>query len=117
MGPMASASPGAAKGLHLHLPAVVLGTSSSEAAMPTPTEKREQPDRGKAFAGLTILTGRACNLDGSVLSLSNNRFMSEARAITNLFGNSWWESTLDLKRAQAMLSTPNSIEQRVMAAD
>jgi aerobic C4-dicarboxylate transport protein len=43
--------------------------------------------------------------------------MSEARAITNLFGNTvatifvaWWEGTLDLKKARAILDRTPGVE-------
>ena len=46
-----------------------------------------------------------------LLVLGVDRFMSEARAITNLFGNSvatifvaWWEGTLDVPRARRILN-------------
>jgi aerobic C4-dicarboxylate transport protein len=154
---------------------IVLGTSSSEAAMPTLMDKLERLGCGQSLVGLTIPLGYAFNLDGSsiyftmaiafiaqaldiplswedymlilgvllltskgaatvtgggfitlaatlatmngkvpvagmVLVLGVDRFMSEARAITNLFGNtvatifvSWWEGTLDLERARRIL--------------
>jgi aerobic C4-dicarboxylate transport protein len=166
---------------------IVLGTSSSEAAMPTLMEKLELLGCGKSLVGLTVPLGYAFNLDGSsiyftmaiafiaqalnialswgdyllilsvllltskgaatvtgggfitlaatlatmhgkvpvagmVLVLGIDRFMSEARAITNLFGNTvatifvaWWEGTLDLKRARAVLDQPNSVEAVVLA--
>ena len=155
---------------------LVLGTSSSEAAMPTLMAKLEGLGCGKSLVGLTIPLGYAFNLDGSsiyftmaiafiaqalgiplswedyllilgvllltskgaatvtgggfitlaatlatlhgkvpvagmVLVLGVDRFMSEARAITNLFGNSvatifvaWWEGTLDVPRARRILN-------------
>lgn len=154
---------------------IVLGTSSSEAAMPTLMEKLEALGCGQSLVGLTVPLGYAFNLDGSsiyftmaiafiaqalnipltwgdyllilavllltskgaatvtgggfitlaatlatmsgkvpvagmVLILGIDRFMSEARAITNLFGNTvatlfvaWWEGTLDLERTRAVL--------------
>ncbi len=154
---------------------IVLGTSSSEAAMPSLIEKLEALGCGKSLVGLTVPLGYAFNLDGSsiyftmaiafiaqalniplswgdytlilavllltskgaatvtgggfitlaatlatlngkvpvagmVLILGIDRFMSEARAITNLFGNtvatifvSWWEGTLDVKKAKELL--------------
>ena len=131
---------------------IVLGTSSSEAAMPTLMAKLERLGCGQSLVGLTVPLGYAFNLDGSsiyftmaiafiaqalniplswgdyllilavllltskgaatvtgggfitlaatlatmngkvpvagmVLILGVDRFMSEARAITNLFGN------------------------------
>jgi aerobic C4-dicarboxylate transport protein len=154
---------------------IVLGTSSSEAAMPTLMEKLEALGCGKSLVGLTVPLGYAFNLDGSsiyftmaitfiaqalnislswedyililgvllltskgaatvtgggfitlaatlatmggkipvegmVLILGVDRFMSEARAITNLFGNTVativvarWEGTLDAARAHRVL--------------
>ena len=155
---------------------IVLGTSSSEAALPTLMEKLERLGCGKSLVGLVVPLGYAFNLDGTsiyftmaiafisqalniplsleewafillillltskgaaaitgggfitlaatlatlngkipvagiVLVFAIDRFMSEARAITNLFGNSvatifvsWWEGTLDLERARAVLN-------------
>jgi aerobic C4-dicarboxylate transport protein len=155
---------------------LVLGTSSSEAAMPTLMAKLEGLGCGKSLVGLTIPLGYAFNLDGSsiyftmaiafiaqalniplswedyllilgvllltskgaatvtgggfitlaatlatlngkvpvagmVLVLGVDRFMSEARAITNLFGNTvatifvaWWEGTLDVERARRIMN-------------
>ncbi len=154
---------------------LVLGTSSSEAAMPTLMAKLEGLGCGKSLVGLTVPLGYAFNLDGSsiyftmaiafiaqalniplswedyllilgvllltskgaatvtgggfitlaatlatmngrvpvagmVLVLGVDRFMSEARAITNLFGNTvatifvaWWEGTLDVDRARRIM--------------
>jgi len=154
---------------------IVLGTSSSEAAMPTLMEKLEELGCGQSLVGLTVPLGYAFNLDGSsiyftmaitfiaqalniplswgdyililavllltskgaatvtgggfitlaatlatmhgkvpvagmVLILGVDRFMSEARAITNLFGNTVativvarWEGTLDVARAHRVL--------------
>jgi aerobic C4-dicarboxylate transport protein len=168
---------------------IVLGTSSSEAAMPTLMEKLERLGCGQSLVGLTVPLGYAFNLDGSsiyftmaiafiaqalniplswgdyllilavllltskgaatvtgggfitlaatlatmsgkvpvagmVLILGIDRFMSEARAITNLFGNTvatlfvaWWEGTLDLNVARRMLDQPVAAEEQVMAAD
>lgn len=155
---------------------LVLGTSSSEAAMPTLMAKLEGLGCGKSLVGLTVPLGYAFNLDGSsiyftmaiafiaqalniplswgdyllilgvllltskgaatvtgggfitlaatlatmngkvpvagmVLVLGVDRFMSEARAITNLFGNTvatifvaWWEGTLDVERARRIMN-------------
>jgi aerobic C4-dicarboxylate transport protein len=166
---------------------IVLGTSSSEAAMPTLMEKLERLGCGKSLVGLTVPLGYAFNLDGSsiyftmaiafiaqalniplswgdyllilsvllltskgaatvtgggfitlaatlatmngkvpvagmVLVLGIDRFMSEARAITNLFGNTVatifvarWEGTLDLQRARAVLDRPGEVEAAVLA--
>jgi Na+/H+-dicarboxylate symporter len=50
-------------------------------------------------------------VEGMVLILGIDRFMSEARAITNLFGNTVativvarWEGTLDVARAHRVLN-------------
>jgi aerobic C4-dicarboxylate transport protein len=166
---------------------IVLGTSSSEAAMPTLMAKLEALGCGQSLVGLTVPLGYAFNLDGSsiyftmaiafiaqalniplswgdyllilsvllltskgaatvtgggfitlaatlatmngkvpvagmVLVLGIDRFMSEARAITNLFGNTvatifvaWWEGTLDLQKARAVLDRPGGVEARVLA--
>jgi aerobic C4-dicarboxylate transport protein len=155
---------------------IVLGTSSSEAALPTLMEKLENLGCGKSLVGLVVPLGYAFNLDGTsiyftmaiafisqalniplsleewvailaillltskgaaaitgggfitlaatlatlngkipvasiVLVFAIDRFMSEARAITNLFGNSVatlvvakWEGTLDVERARAVLN-------------
>jgi aerobic C4-dicarboxylate transport protein len=156
---------------------IVLGTSSSEAALPTLMEKLEAMGCPQSMVGLVVPLGYAFNLDGTsiyftmaiafiaqalniplslweylaivgvllltskgsaavtgggfitlaatlatlggkipveaiVLVLGIDRFMSEARAITNLFGNavativvSRWEGKLDLVRAREMLAT------------
>ncbi len=166
---------------------IVLGTSSSEAAMPTLMEKLELLGCGKSLVGLTVPLGYAFNLDGSsiyftmaiafiaqalniplswgdyllilsvllltskgaatvtgggfitlaatlatmngkvpvagmVLVLGIDRFMSEARAITNLFGNTvatifvaWWEGSLDLAKARAVLDRAEGVEAVVLA--
>jgi aerobic C4-dicarboxylate transport protein len=168
---------------------IVLGTSSSEAAMPTLMEKLELLGCGKSLVGLTIPLGYAFNLDGSsiyftmaiafiaqalnislswgdyllilsvllltskgaaavtgggfitlaatlatmngkvpvagiVLVLGIDRFMSEARAITNLFGNTvatifvaWWEGALDIRKVRAILDRPAGVEAVVLAAE
>ncbi|MDR3524768.1 MAG: C4-dicarboxylate transporter DctA [Acetobacteraceae bacterium] len=155
---------------------IVLGTSSSEAALPTLMQKLENLGCGKSLTGLVVPLGYAFNLDGTsiyftmaiafisqalniplswgdwafilvillltskgaaaitgggfitlaatlatlngkipvaaiVLVFAIDRFMSEARAITNLFGNSvatifvaWWEGTLDIDRCRAVLA-------------
>ena len=155
---------------------IVLGTSSSEAALPTLMEKMENLGCGKSLTGLVIPLGYAFNLDGTsiyftmaiafisqalniqlswedwllilgvllltskgaaaitgggfitlaatlgtlngkipvsaiVLVFAIDRFMSEARAITNLFGNAVativvakWEGTLDIARTGAVLA-------------
>ncbi|HEY4042645.1 MAG TPA: C4-dicarboxylate transporter DctA [Rhodopila sp.] len=166
---------------------IVLGTSSSEAAMPTLMEKLELLGCGKSLVGLTVPLGYAFNLDGSsiyftmaiafiaqalniqlswgdyllilgvllltskgaatvtgggfitlaatlatmngkipvagmVLVLGIDRFMSEARAVTNLFGNTmatifvaWWEGALDLPRVRTILDRREGVEATVLA--
>ena len=61
-------------------------------------------------ATLATLNGKV-PVTGIVLVLAIDRFMSEARAITNLFGNSvatvfvaWWEGALDVDRAKRVLA-------------
>lgn len=155
---------------------IVLGTSSSEAALPSLMAKLEQMGCARPLVGLVVPLGYAFNLDGTsiyftmaitfiaqalniplswgdyaliltvllltskgaaavtgggfitlaatlatlngkvpvsgiVLVLAIDRFMSEARAITNLFGNSvatvfvaWWEGQLDIPAARRMLT-------------
>jgi aerobic C4-dicarboxylate transport protein len=155
---------------------IVLGTSSSEAALPTLMEKLENLGCSRPLVGLVVPLGYAFNLDGTsiyftmaiayisqalniplslgewvgilgvllltskgaaavtgggfitlaatlgtlagklpveaiVLVFPIDRFMSEARAITNLFGNAVativvakWEGQLDYDRARAVLS-------------
>ena len=155
---------------------IVLGTSSSEAALPTLMAKLENLGCARPLVGLVVPLGYAFNLDGTsiyftmaiafiaqalniplswadyalicgvllltskgaaavtgggfitlaatlatlngkvpvtgiVLVLGIDRFMSEARAITNLFGNTvatifvaWWENELDVERAKKVLS-------------
>ena len=155
---------------------IVLGTSSSEAALPTLMEKLENMGCSRPLVGLVVPLGYAFNLDGTsiyftmaiayiaqalniplsptewggillILLLTSkgaaavtgggfitlaatlgtlagkipvesialvfpiDRFMSEARAITNLFGNAVatifvarWEGQLDHARARAVLA-------------
>lgn len=155
---------------------IVLGTSSSESALPTLMEKLENMGCSRPLVGLVVPLGYAFNLDGTsiyftmaiafiaqalnihlslvdwmgilgVLLLTSkgaaavtgggfitlaatlatldgkipvaaiglvfpiDRFMSEARAITNLFGNAVatifvakWEGQLDMSRAKAVLA-------------
>ncbi len=154
---------------------IVLGTSSSESALPTLMEKLENMGCSRPLVGLVVPLGYAFNLDGTsiyftmaiayiaqalniplslpewglilgvllltskgaaavtgggfitlaatlgtlagkipveaiVLVFPIDRFMSEARAITNLFGNAVativvakWEGQLDMARARAVL--------------
>ena len=161
---------------------IVLGTSSSESALPTLMEKLENMGCARPLVGLVVPLGYAFNLDGTSiyftmaiayiaqalnipLSLSDwalilavllltskgaaavtgggfitlaatlgtlagkipveaivlvfpiDRFMSEARAITNLFGNAVativvakWEGQLDMAQARAVLDRHQSPE-------
>ncbi len=155
---------------------IVLGTSSSEAALPSLMAKLENLGCNRPLVGLVVPLGYAFNLDGTsiyftmaitfiaqalniplswgdyllilgvllltskgaaavtgggfitlaatlatlngkvpvtgiVLVLAIDRFMSEARAITNLFGNTvatvfvaWWEGQIDMDRARLVLA-------------
>ena len=155
---------------------IVLGTSSSEAALPSLMAKLEGMGCARPLVGLVVPLGYAFNLDGTsiyftmaitfiaqalniplswgdyllilgvllltskgaaavtgggfitlaatlstldgkvpvagiVLVLAIDRFMSEARAITNLFGNSvatifvaWWEGQLNFEQARRTLA-------------
>jgi len=166
---------------------IVLGTSSSEAALPTLMEKLEAMGCPRPMVGLVVPLGYAFNLDGTsiyftmaiafiaqalniplswweyaqimavllltskgaaavtgggfitlaatlstmggkipvesiVLVLSIDRFMSEARAITNLFGNAVativvtkWEGQLDMVRARAVLARREPVQIAVPA--
>jgi aerobic C4-dicarboxylate transport protein len=161
---------------------IVLGTSSSEAALPTLMEKLEALGCPQSMVGLVVPLGYAFNLDGTsiyftmaiafiaealniplswyeyaeilgvllltskgaaavtgggfitlaatlatlggkipvesiALILGIDRFMSEARAITNLFGNAVativvarWEGQLDVPRARAVLAARRQVQ-------
>ena len=72
-------------------------------------------------ATLATMNGKV-PVAGMVLVLGVDRFMSEARAITNLFGNTvatifvaWWEGSLDLDRVRQVLDHPAATEQAVLA--
>ena len=61
----------------------------------------------------TLSTTGKVPVSGLALLLGIDRFMSEARVITNLIGNgvatmvvARWEGALDLKRAQSVLAAP-----------
>ena len=166
---------------------IVLGTSSSEAALPSLMAKLENLGCNRPLVGLVVPLGYAFNLDGTsiyftmaitfiaqalniplswgdyililgvllltskgaaavtgggfitlaatlatlngkvpvtgiVLVLAIDRFMSEARAITNLFGNTvatifvaWWEGSLDLPKVRATLNRRQGVEAAVLA--
>ena len=161
---------------------IVLGTSSSEAALPTLMEKLEALGCPQSMVGLVVPLGYAFNLDGTsiyftmaiafiaqalniplslgeyaeilgvllltskgaaavtgggfitlaatlatlggkipvesiALILGIDRFMSEARAITNLFGNAVativvtrWEGQLDMRQARMVLATRPQVQ-------
>lgn len=168
---------------------IVLGTSSSDAALPSLMAKLENLGCRQSLVGLVVPLGYAFNLDGTsiyftmaicfiaqalniplswedyalicgvllltskgaaavtgggfitlaatlstmsgkipvtgiVLVLAIDRFMSEARAITNLFGNAvatifvaWWENQLDVEQARRVLAaTPPSAVEAAEAA-
>jgi aerobic C4-dicarboxylate transport protein len=72
-------------------------------------------------ATLATMNGKV-PVAGMVLVLGIDRFMSEARAITNLFGNTvatifvaWWEGSLDLAKVRAILDQPSGVEAAVLA--
>ena len=61
---------------------------------------------------------------GLALILGVDRFMSEARAITNLIGNgiasvavSKWEGELDLAKARHVLDHPGEVETLLLTGD
>jgi len=113
---------------------LVLGTSSSESALPLMMRKMEKLGCSTPVVGLVIPTGYSFNLDGTSIYLTMaaifvaqatrtvppsavglivgvDRFMSEARALTNLVGNgvaalviARWEGSLDRQRMAAALS-------------
>ena len=63
------------------------------------------------LAAVLAAMGGKIPVEGIVLILGIDRFMSEARGIGNLFGNtvavifvSWWEGALDLDRARRVLA-------------
>ena len=72
-------------------------------------------------ATLATMNGKV-PVAGMVLMLGIDRFMSEARAITNLFGNTvatlfvaWWEGVLDIQKVREVLDHPGKAEAAVMA--
>jgi len=90
-------------GQQLTLLAVLLLTSKGAAAV-----------TGSGFVTLaaTLAVFPSIPLAGLTLLIGVDRFMSEARSITNLIGNavatlvvSKWEGALDIPRARAILST------------
>ena len=100
-------------GQELEILAVLLLTSKGAAAV-----------TGGGFITLAATLSAVGNIPvaGLALILGVDRFMSEARAITNLIGNgiaavavSRWEGELDLARARAVLDHPERVEDEVMA--
>ena len=141
---------------------LVLGTSSSESALPTLMAKLEHMGARKDIVGIVVPSGYSFNLDGTsiyllllaskgaagvtgsgfvtlaatlatiptipvagiALILGVDRFMSEARALTNLVGNSVativvakWEGALDMQRLHAELDQPTVIEEEPFLPD
>jgi aerobic C4-dicarboxylate transport protein len=79
---------------------IVLGTSSSESVLPRMMEKMENAGAKKSVVGLALILGI-------------DRFMSEARALTNLVGNgvatlvvAKWTGSLDAARMNRVLNHP-----------
>lgn len=86
--------------------------------------------KGAAVTGGRFITltatlatmNRKVPVAGMVLVLGIDRFMSEARAITNLFGNTlatmfvaWWDGALDVPKARAVLDRSAALQEQVMA--
>jgi aerobic C4-dicarboxylate transport protein len=101
-------------GQELEILAVLLLTSKGAAAV-----------TGGGFITLAATLAAVGNIPvaGLALILGVDRFMSEARAITNLIGNgvasvavSRWEGELDLDQARAVLDDPVGSEEKVLAA-
>ncbi|MNH86477.1 C4-dicarboxylate transport protein [compost metagenome] len=99
---------------------LVLGTSSSEAALPSLISKMERAGAAKSVVGLVVPTGYSFNLDGTNIYMTMaalfiaqagiDRFMSECRALTNFIGNAVativvarWEGELDRDALKAAL--------------
>ena len=100
-------------GQELEILAVLLLTSKGAAAV-----------TGGGFITLAATLSAVGNIPvaGLTLLLGVDRFMSEARAITNLIGNgvasvavSRWEGELDVARAQAVLDRRVSVEDELDA--
>lgn len=81
---------------------------------------------GSGFVTLaaTLATMPTIPVAGIALILGVDRFMSEARALTNLVGNSVatlvvakWEGALDMDRLHAELSQPTDIEEEPLLPD
>lgn len=77
---------------------------------------------GAGFITLAATLGAMAGkvpVEGIVLILGVDRFMSEARGIGNLFGNtvatifvSWWEGALDVERARRVLGCEDYVKSR-----
>jgi aerobic C4-dicarboxylate transport protein len=100
-----------AQALNVHL---TLGEYASILAVLLVASKGAATAPGAGFitlaATLAALNGKV-PVAGIVLILGVDRFMSEARAIGNLYGNvvatifvSWWEGALDIERARRVLA-------------
>ena len=115
---------------------IVLGTSSSESVLPRMLKKLELAGAEKSVVGLVIPTGvtgsgfivMAATLAavgnipvaGLALILGIDRFMSEARALTNLVGNSLatlvvakWVGQLDMDKLNYALANPSEIDEKM----
>ncbi len=94
---------------------LVLGEQLSILVVSLLTCKGDAAVAGGGFItpAATLSTTGKVPVAGLALLLGIDRFMSEARAITNLIGNgvatmvvARWEGALDLKRAQSVLAAP-----------
>ena len=93
---------------------LVLGTSSSEAALPSLIQKMERAGASRSVVGLVVPT---VPVAGMALILGVDRFMSEVRALTNFIGNAVatlvvarWENELDVEALNAALDgTPKPL--------
>jgi aerobic C4-dicarboxylate transport protein len=112
---------------------IVLGTSSSESALPQLMEKLERLGCSKPVVGLVVPTGYSFNLDGTNIYMTlATLFIAQAlgvelsfsqRALTNITGNgiatvfvSWWEGELDRDKLHANLNKtidPSDVETAV----
>ena len=113
-----------AQALNVHL---TLGEYASILAVLLVASKGAATAPGAGFitlaATLAALNGKV-PVAGIVLILGVDRFMSEARAIGNLYGNvvatifvSWWEGALDVERARRVLAGDHAgVEPAVVAA-
>ena len=101
---------------------LVLGTSSSEAALPSLIQKMERAGCDKAVVGLVV---PSIPVAGIALILGVDRFMSECRALTNFIGNAVativvarWEKGLDRDALAAALNgAPEAVAAGVVQAD